>query len=177
VFTRRHLSRREALKSLAIAAGVVSLSTLPERWQTPLIETGTLPAYAETSVVKPALYRVRSVRQLTPCENQGRHHIFIRVQDSAEQGINGLPIRIEWGPGNDQYAITHTGRKPYINGTLRDGVAEFAMFRGFYWVSVLDGETERAGEFTADYGVTEYCGNSPGNSLYHVSFEAVMQRV
>jgi hypothetical protein len=43
------LSRREALKILAATTGAVALSNLPSRWETPLIESGQLPAHAQAS--------------------------------------------------------------------------------------------------------------------------------
>src|SRR5688572_8151277 len=45
------LSRRDALKVLAAATGAITLSSLPDQWQKPVIEVGLLPAHAQTSVV------------------------------------------------------------------------------------------------------------------------------
>ena len=46
---RQILSRREALKTLAAATGAVALANLPNEWETPVIETGLLPAHAQVS--------------------------------------------------------------------------------------------------------------------------------
>ncbi|MBN1180093.1 MAG: twin-arginine translocation signal domain-containing protein [Anaerolineae bacterium] len=44
------ISRRELLKLLAAAGGAVAASTaLPSEWTKPLVETGVLPAHAQTS--------------------------------------------------------------------------------------------------------------------------------
>jgi len=43
------LSRREALKTLAAASGAATLSLLPQHWEKPVIEVGTLPAHAQAS--------------------------------------------------------------------------------------------------------------------------------
>jgi hypothetical protein len=43
------LSRREALKTLIAAGGATALSTLPAKWEQPLVEVGALPALAQTS--------------------------------------------------------------------------------------------------------------------------------
>jgi len=45
----QRLSRRQALKTLAVATGVMTLSNLPEQWQSPLVELGHLPAHAQGS--------------------------------------------------------------------------------------------------------------------------------
>jgi hypothetical protein len=42
----RELSRRDALKALAAVTGAVALSSVPNKWVTPIVEFGTLPAHA-----------------------------------------------------------------------------------------------------------------------------------
>jgi hypothetical protein len=43
------LSRRDALKALAAASGAVALSTVPNRWESPILQVGNLPAFAQGS--------------------------------------------------------------------------------------------------------------------------------
>jgi hypothetical protein len=43
------ISRRDAIKLIA-AAGAVSLAALPDKWSSPLLQFGALPAHAQTSV-------------------------------------------------------------------------------------------------------------------------------
>lgn len=43
------VSRRDALKTIAAATGAAALSTLPNRWESPVLETGALPAFAQAS--------------------------------------------------------------------------------------------------------------------------------
>jgi hypothetical protein len=43
------LSRREALRALAAAAGAAVLATVPTKWETPLVEIGAIPAHAQSS--------------------------------------------------------------------------------------------------------------------------------
>jgi len=45
----KNLSRRTALKRLVAAGGAVFLTNLPDRWETPVIIEGTLPALAQVS--------------------------------------------------------------------------------------------------------------------------------
>jgi hypothetical protein len=47
----KKLSRRDALKVLAAAAGATALANLPNKWSKPGIEVGVLPAHAQTSVI------------------------------------------------------------------------------------------------------------------------------
>jgi len=166
------LSRREALKALLAAGSVAGLTTLPERWQSPLIEVGMLPAHAQTSPGVSPFFRIVELRQLTPCENQGKHHIFVKVQDAAGQGIDGVRVRICWADPPNGCAVPITETK-----SLGAGWIEFAMFKGTYSVTVLEAPSETASGLTPDFGVDEACGtNDRANSIYHISFEVVFER-
>jgi hypothetical protein len=46
---KESLSRRDALKTLAAITGAISLSSLPGKWDTPLIQVGSLPVHAQGS--------------------------------------------------------------------------------------------------------------------------------
>jgi hypothetical protein len=43
------INRRELLKILAAATGATFLSSVPNKWKTPLVEVGALPAHAQGS--------------------------------------------------------------------------------------------------------------------------------
>jgi hypothetical protein len=43
------LSRRDALKALIAAGGATTLATLPDRWEQPIVQAASLPAFAQTS--------------------------------------------------------------------------------------------------------------------------------
>lgn len=120
-------------------------------------------------------YVVASVRQLTPCENNGNHHIYVRVVDQNGSGINGVPLRICWGAGENDCARPLTETK-----SSGPGWVEFAMFKGTYNVRVDGAKSQVASGITADYQKDELCvenGNAVANSLYHASFEVIIQKV
>ena len=166
------LSRRSALKALLATGSVAGLTTLPDRWQSPLIEVGMLPAHAQTSSGVSPFFRIIGLRQLTPCENYGMHNIFIKVQDAAGRGINGVRVRICWGETPDNCAVTTTQTQ-----SAGDGWARFAMFKGTYSVTVADGNSQVASGLTPDFGVDEPCGmDEHANAPYHISFEVVFER-
>jgi hypothetical protein len=122
-------------------------------------------------------FRLVSVRQLTPCENQGKHHIFVKVQDPSGQGINDVPVKIQWSPTADGFVVTKTDTKTSLKGQLEPGRLDFAMFKGTYSVQVMGGSSEIASGITPDYGVGEACGeNAVANSLFHISFEVIFER-
>jgi hypothetical protein len=128
-----------------------------------------------TSTPTPAYDYVGTVRQLTPCENEGKHHIFAYVRDQNGNGIPGVDLRVFWEGGNGGEAIISTGTK------MEDpGLTDFAMFKGTYFIEVMDGISQVLGPISPAIPHAEACpasGNSVANSLYHYSFEVVFTKV
>ena len=117
------------------------------------------------------------MRQLTPCENESKHHIFIKVQDPSGQGINNVPVKVQWAPTADGFVVVKTETKTSLLGQPEPGRIDFAMFKGTYSVEIQGGTSEIASGITPDYGVNEACGeNAVANSLFHISFEVIFQR-
>lgn len=118
---------------------------------------------------------IGTVRQLTPCENEGKHHIFAYVRDSAGNGIPGVKLRVFWEGGTGGEAIMTTGTK------IEDpGLTDFAMFKGSYFVEVMDGSSQVLGPISPDIPRNELCpdtDNGVANSLYHYSFEVIFTKV
>jgi hypothetical protein len=144
----------------------------PPSTPTPRAPTNT--PTPEPTPTPDADYIIASVRQLTPCENEGKHHIFVHAIDAAGSGLNGLPIKICWGPGEADCARPITETKDRGAGWV-----EFAMFKGVYTVQVESGKSQVASGITPDFQVDELCpetGNAVANSLYHASFEVTIQR-
>lgn len=119
-------------------------------------------------------YIIARVRQLTACENEGKHHIFVQVIDPAGNGLNGVPLKICWGPGEDDCAHPLTENKERGRGWV-----EFAMFKGVYSVQVDAPKSQVASGITPDFQLDELCkesGNPVANSRFHASFEVIIQR-
>jgi hypothetical protein len=112
------------------------------------------------------MFEVGSVRQLTACENQGRHHIFTRIVDSDGDGLSDIPIQVCWAPGTDNCAVITTDDA---------GWAVFAMFKGIYSVQVASGNSQVASGITADFGIDEVCEETGeiGNYRFHYSYEVI----
>jgi hypothetical protein len=149
---------------------IPTATVIPTR--TPIRVT-TEPTPTETPT--PAFDYIGSVRQLTPCENAGKHHIFAYVRDQAGNGIPGVRMKVSWQGGNGGEAILTTGTK------MEDpGLADFAMFKGTYFVEVLDGLSQVMGPISPDIPRNELCpetDNGVANSLYHYSFEVIFTKV
>lgn len=128
-----------------------------------------------TDTPTPEFDYVGTIRQLTPCENAGKHHIFAYVHDKNGKGIPGIKMRVWWAGGVGGEAILTTGTK------MEDpGLADFAMFKGSYNIEVLDGHSQVIGPISPDIAQNELCpetGNSVANSLFHYSFEVIFTKV
>jgi hypothetical protein len=132
------------------------------------------PTGTATPTPTPAYDYVGAIRQMTPCENEGKHHIFAYVRDKAGNGIPGVRMRVFWPGGVGGEAILVTGTK------IQDaGLADFAMFKGSYFIEVLDGVSQVIGPISPDIPQDEVCptsGNTVGNSLFHYSFEVIFTK-
>ena len=112
-------------------------------------------------------------RQLTACENEGKHHLFIHVYDQNGEGMPGMQLRIAWVGGE---TVAETGNKLDVH----PGFVDFAMYKGSYTVEVLGFKSEVAGPVTPDIPQGQLCeatGNPVANSLYHYSYEITFRKV
>jgi CRP-like cAMP-binding protein len=119
-------------------------------------------------------YIIAGVRQLTACENEGKHHIFVNVIDKAGTPLNDVMLKICWAPGDANCASPVTETKPQGPGWV-----EFAMFKGTYSVQVANAKSQVASGITPDYQIDELCketDNPVANSRFHASFEVTIQR-
>jgi hypothetical protein len=139
-----------------------------------LIQATAVPA-TPTDTPTPAYDYIGTMRQLTACENAGKHHIFAYVYDKDGNGIPGAKMRVHWEGGSGGEAILTTGTK------IEDpGLADFAMFKGSYYIEVLDGSSQVVGPISPDIPLNELCietDNGVANSLYHYSFEVIFTKV
>ncbi len=124
-----------------------------------------------TATPTPAYDYLGTIRQLTPCENAGKHHIFVYIHDQAGNSLPGIRTKVSW-PGGE--AILISGTK------IEDpGLADFAMFKGAYFIEVLDASSELLGPISPDIPYNELCeetGNGVANSFYHYSFEVIFTK-
>jgi hypothetical protein len=146
--------------------------TAPPHTSTPRPPTST--PTPEATPTPDADYIIAGVRQLTACENQGKHHIFGHVIDAAGNGLNGVPLMICWGPGEADCAHPITESKERGKGWV-----EFAMFKGAYSIQVEGAKSQVASGLTPDFQLDEICvenDNPVANSRFHASFEVTIQR-
>lgn len=147
----------------------------PTATNTPAYHPPTNTPEPTATATPDADFIIKSVRKLTACENGGNHHIYIHVIDINGNGLNNVPVKIAWGANASDNVVAQTEAKD-----KGDGFIEFAMFKGTYSVQVMGAKAQVASGITPDYQVDERCdatGNPVGNSLYHASFEVIIQRM
>ncbi len=94
-----------------------------------------------------------------------------------ETALTEFRSKIRWADGLDGFVIISTDTRLTYDGTLQAGLADFAMFKGNYWVEVMEGQSETAGPVVPDFGTNKACGNKRvASSPSHISFEIVFER-
>jgi len=144
---------------------------LPTNTPVPVVRKAVAPP-TNTPVPTPAVDYQGAVRQFTPCENQGKHHIFVYVQDQNGNGLPDKQVKVMWDGGE---AMLETGTK------IEDpGLTDFAMYKGTYFVEMVGASSDVLGPISPNIPQDELCpdnGNPVANSLYHYSFEVIFTKV
>lgn len=127
---------------------------------------------------KPAVqFKLIEMRRMTPCENRGKHNVFIKVVDAAGNPVDGVTlIQVPSGqPGNVLDKM--------VTGTKGPGQAEFILWKGAeYGVYVSeDGVNPASSDIAqpvhANFTDEASCGDGQGgNTLFHNSFNLVFQK-
>jgi hypothetical protein len=96
------LSRRAALKALAAATGAVAISSLPSKWETPVIEVGALPAHAAISCRTPPIGATGSLSAKAKWGDNTLDIDLIVIEPTGEY------VHPLWWGGNGP-TVTHDG--------------------------------------------------------------------
>jgi hypothetical protein len=141
---------------------------------TTLSNTTELTHHVYLPIIGHNPYFTASIRQLTACENQGRHHLFITVVSSTGEELSDVPIKISWSAGFEEIITDST-----VITTDNSGKAEFTMFKVNYWAEVASGTGKTVGPVTTTIDSVEICEDTGevGNSLFHYSYEIVFTKV
>ena len=122
-------------------------------------------------------WRLVSARRLTPCENRGKHNIFVTVLDAAGNPYDGALV-VQSNRGDYGNILD---RMP--SGTKGPGMAEFIMWKiAEYSVFIANPDgtpasTEFAEPVHSNFTDEVECSDGGGgNTLFHNSFEVIFQR-
>lgn len=122
-------------------------------------------------------WRLVEARRLSPCENKGNHHIFVKVLDAAGNPLDGV-VLAQSASGNPGALLDRT-----VSGAKGPGLAEFVMWKGAtYGVFIANGDgspasTDFANDLHSGFTDEAECADGGGgNTLFHNSFSVVFQR-
>ena len=127
-FTKRPLSRRDALKALAGVTGAVAISSLPNKWSTPLVDVGALPAFAQCSPTG----TTAAVEAFNATDGTALIEVYCGIAAGKEADVKSMQIGpLGYGcldgitPGPGQICVTVTGGscpgRDCMEGTFKAG--------------------------------------------------------
>jgi CRP-like cAMP-binding protein len=145
----------------------------------PVVARVAPAAAAAAAPPKPATqFSVIESRRMTPCENRGKHNIFIKIVDAGGNPVDGVNlVQTPHGqPGNIM--------DKSVSGIKGPGLAEFVLWKGAtYDVYVTtDGvnpaNTEIAQQLHSNFTDEVECsdGGGGGNTLFHNSFNVIFRK-
>lgn len=127
-------------------------------------------------------YSLIEMRRLTPCENRGKHNIYVRVVDAAGNGVNGVWIVQASGhPGNIVDKKQTTDRDYWIM-EVQSGRNDLIMWKGAEYMVFIsnDGVTpasDIAQPVHSNFTDEAQCPDGGGgNTLFHNSFSLVFRK-
>jgi len=127
-------------------------------------------------------YKLTKVRQLTPCENNGNHHIFALVLDQDGKGIPNVEVEFIWDSGSFK---DRTGQKTEyipalgVTNLTTSGFVNWPIYKGRTRVRVANSASDMTDWLRVDLP-DQRCDandNPIGNSLFHYSYLVVFQKV
>ena len=135
-------------------------------------------AVAAAAPPKPAVqFTLVESRRLTPCENRGKHNIFIKIVDAGGNPVDGVML-LQTTHGQIGNVQDKT-----VSGTKGPGLAEFALWKGAtYDVYVsTDGvnpaSSDIAQELHSNFTDEVNCADGGGgNTLFHNSFNVIFRK-
>ena len=158
---------------------------LPTATPRPVIRAAVVSAaLAPTATPTPATqYTLLEVRRLTPCENRGKHNIYVRVVDANGNGVNGVwVVQAPAGSPGQVIEKKQTEHKDYWLLKQEDGRATFDMYKhANYMVYVsTDGVNPASTDFTqalhTDFPDVACEEGGGGNTRFHNSFSVVFRK-
>ena len=140
---------------------------------------------APTATPLPAVqYSLIEMRRLNPCENRGKHNIYVHVQDASGAGVNGVwVVQAPNGRPGEAVDKQRTRQKDTFRSVVENGNVDFIMWKGAeYMVYISDdgvnpASTDFATSLHANFTDEASCASGGGgNTLFHNSFLVVFRK-
>ena len=135
-------------------------------------------AAAAPAPTKPAVqFKLTEMRRQTPCENKGKHNIFIKVVDAAGAPVDGV-IMVQTPAGQPGNVLDNM-----VSGVKGPGLAEFVMWKGAEYAVYVsqDGVNPASSDIAQpvhpNFADEAQCSEGGGgNTLFHNSFSLVFTK-
>jgi len=135
-------------------------------------------AAAAPAPTKPAVqFKLTEMRRQTPCENKGKHNIFIKVVDAAGAPVDGV-ILVQTPAGQPGNVLDKM-----VSGVKGPGLAEFVMWKGAEYAVYVsqDGVNPASSDIAQpvhpNFADEAQCSEGGGgNTLFHNSFSLVFTK-
>ncbi len=127
-------------------------------------------------------YSLIEMRRLTPCENRGKHNIYVRVVDAAGNGVNGVWIVQASGHPGNIVDKKQTADRDYWIMEVQSGRNDLIMWKGAEYMVFIsnDGVTpasDIAQPVHSNFTDEAQCPDGGGgNTLFHNSFSLVFRK-
>ncbi len=140
-------------------------------------------AVAAAAAPQPSVqYSLIEMRRLSPCENRGKHNIYVRVVDAGGNGVNGVwAVQSSGGAGN---VIDKKQTNDHDSWTMevQPGRTTFDMWKGAeYMVFIANDGASPASDIASPVhsnftDEAECSDGGGGNTLFHNSFSLVFRK-
>lgn len=131
-------------------------------------------AVAAKAAAPSVQFSLAESRRLSPCENRGNHHIFVKIVDGAGNPVDGVVV--VQSP-NGQYGNVVDKA---VTGSKGPGLAEFIMWKGAEYSVYVSGDGANPGDTqianSLHSGFTDEANcesGGGGNTLFHNSFSVI----
>jgi len=135
------------------------------------------PVAAAAAPTPSVQFQLKEARRMDPCENRGKHNIFIKVVDAAGNPVDGVTLV--------QTPADQIGNvlDKVVTGVKGPGLAEFIMWKGAQYAvyvtndGVNPASTDIARPLHPNFTDEAMCSDGQGgNTLFHNSFNVVFQK-
>jgi hypothetical protein len=133
------LSRRDALKTLAALGGAATFSVLPNKWETPVVKIGSLPAFAQATPSPVTISNASASARQGACDPGGGQNgdlFTINVTYADQDGqitANQAKLRatLQFMPSGSTNTDEVTLQSINISGDASNGTISVPLCLGF----------------------------------------------
>ncbi len=124
-----------------------------------------------------AQFSVVEQRRMTPCENKGKHNVFITIVDAAGRPLDGVTL-VQTPHNRPGEVLDKT-----VSGFKGPGLAEFVLWKGAEYDVYITADgvnpapsTDIARQLHSNFVDEANCPDGGGNTLFHNSWNVIFKK-